>query len=257
MSSNLPLAIQMLAGSRGTAPQGNSYGSDPRCGCDRNNNACSPAPASFPAGMRRGYLPLAVPMCPGDRITQPGRINGIWVPDFVFYNFFARGSDYSPVTPVSAQDTKIANTPLVLTLAPAAGSDYLFPGVVIDLMTSDQVAAGIGTFSLAGTFENGDAYTQTFTEISSISGRTARYVILFTREVQGGAYPSLVRTSNNFVLTQDATAPDHFRVNSSLTISTSILNPGTVVYAEMLSPVSDLWNQVLSFWYNSAQTAGG
>jgi len=252
--------------SNGTPPAQNSC----KEGCNPafvNAPQCTPGP--LPRAMRRGLLPLVIPTCPGDTVTQYGRINAIWVPEYVLWNAFGRAADYSPISPPSDSDVKAA-ADLDLTLTAVEGDDFLFPGIVLDVYTSNNVAPGMVTAVIAGTFENGSAWSQTVTLSLGHQG-TSRYIILSSREIQGGAYPALFRVSGGIpVLETGVDNPIHIDGGAlqqllflasptspprTLTVTITKANIGTNFYVEALSPVSELWNWAMSLWYASAEAS--
>jgi len=228
--------------------------SDCPCPPSGSSPAGACTPVNYPT-FRRGILPLVQAFCPGDTVPQPGRINALWVPEFVVEHFFARGADFSPVTPLTDTDT-YTTTDITLTLtAPAVSGEtpaeeYLIAGIVIDLMSSNNVAPGITTLVLTGVFENSADYAQTV-QLSTGHVGLSRFVLLFSREMQGGAYPSLVRIQTEVIVGENDAPADVVSPTDVLTVvATSV--PGTSIRIETLSPVSELWYQAMSAWYANA-----
>jgi hypothetical protein len=222
--------------------------------CECPPNVGTPQGACIPPGyptFKRGQLPIVQAFCIGDTVTQPGRINAAWVPEFVVEEFFARGAAYAPRAPLSDTDT-YTTAPITLTLAPSAGEAVLTPGFIVDLMTSNNVAPGITTFTVTAAFEGMAAasYVQTV-QLSTSRVGLSRFVILGTKEVQGGAYPSLISIANAAIVGVDG---DLANVIYTRTFSVSLESvPGTSVRIETLSPISELWYQAMSAWYSTAQ----
>jgi hypothetical protein len=148
-------------------------------------------------------------------------------------------------------DTFVA-APVVLTLATAVNEIVLLSGVIVDIMSNNNTSPGITTIDFAGTFENFAAYAQTV-QFSTGHIGLSRFVLLFTREVQGGAYPCLVQINPaTLQIGDDADASDVTAVAHTLTATVQSSVPGTSVRVEGLSPVSELWYGAIDAWYADA-----
>lgn len=222
------------------------------CAGGQTTTAANCEPGTLPSGMMIGALPVVSAYCPGDTVLQYGRINAIWVPDYVFWGHFARAADFASVAPRSDSGTKPAGA-LTLTMGVDAGIKVLVPGIIFDVMTSNNVAPGITQFSIAGVFEDNTLWTQDITVSAGHQG-LSRFAIIATREVQGGAYPSLCQIMDNFVITSTGLFLGPTAV-TSLTVTVNRANVDTDFYTETLSPVSELWYWVMAKWYNSARKA--
>jgi len=208
--------------------------------------------------MYRGEMLLVQAMCPDDMITQPGRINRSWVPEFVAVDAFQRAATYSPITPL--QDTGTYTGPaLALALAfEAPPTDdrqrALLPGLIVDIGTSLDTPPGKVTANLAATFENGAAYTQ---QVQMSLGHIglSRFVILFSREVQGGAYPQLAVVDNGSLVgySEGVEADPVYGAVKGIDFTVTNGPPGITVNIEGLSPISELWYAVLANWYATRQ----
>lgn len=212
---------------------------------------CAQPQDGIPAGIERGVMPIVIAICPDDTVTQPGRIDSSWVPRFVAEDVFQRGATFSPITPLQATGTYVGPGALALSLAFGAppgtpAQRALIPGVIIDLMTSNNVAPGITTADFTGTFENGLPWTQQV-QFSTMATGTSRFIVLASREVQGGAYPQLVVVDNGSLVGETVADVQSFAPVSTLGVSFQSV-PGTSIRIEGLSPVSKLWYQALAMW---------
>jgi hypothetical protein len=199
-------------------------------------------------------MPIVIPFCPDDSVPQPGRINAAWVPEFVVENFFGRGADFSPITPLQTTGTFTDPGPLVLTLATTATEDQRVSGIIIDIMSNNNTSPGITTIEFVGTFENNAAWTQTV-QFSTGHIGLSRFVLMPTREVQGGAYPALLRVNPVTLQIGDVVGAGTDVVAEVHTIVGTVTGsvPGTSVRLETLSPVSELWYQAMAAWYLTAE----
>lgn len=215
------------------------------CGCDSCSNAYPPmsaarcGPPRLQPNMRRGVLPTVIAACAGDTIIQPGRIREMYVPEFIVWDFLARGVNFSPMVPVQAEGTKAAGT-LVLTFTLPGGGppNALIAGIVLTVGTSALVTPGNTYITWAGTFEDGSAFTQDTQWKQSAAG-SSDFIQLFSKEIQGGAYPALVKLST--------TGP----VNLTASITNGALN--TEYSGQSLSPVSDYYYWMLAYWEASSR----
>lgn len=215
--------------------------------CETSNfgqsaNYCAPN-GSKPAALKRGTLPVIIPLCQGDQVNDPGRLNDCWVPESVVLGHFVRCAIYSPAQPgiaaLSASGVK-AGGDLAMTLASTVllAQTYLIPGFTLDISTSMQVAPGVVTFDIAGFFENGAPWAQTV-QVSPTRVGTSRFIVLATRESSGGAYPVPAKI--------DVSPAD-------LTITVTRANVGTEFYIEGLTPVSSLWDTATEVYYSNRET---
>jgi len=192
--------------------------------------------------MRRGILPTLLATCQGDQIIQAGRLEEMYVPEFIVWDFLARGVNYSPIAPLQAQGTKGVGT-LTLTLALPASQPFAnIAGLVVTVGTNANVTPGNVYFTLSGKFEDGTVYTQDV-QVKQARAGSSDFIILFSKEIQGGAYPALAH------LVYDASAP------TVLTIAVTNAATNTEVSVATLSPVSDQYYWMLAYWETSAQMA--
>lgn len=155
------------------------------------------------ATMSRGIVPVVFSIDPRVKTFSNGRMNGGWVPADTLLETLNRGASYS-APPVSARGTTNGSGLLTLTLtAPAEtsppatfqGRDYRFAAFAVDITSNNNTNNGQMVIDIAGTFEDGDTYTQQITALPSIVG-TARYYVISTQEQDGGPYPELVILQN-------------------------------------------------------------
>lgn len=254
---------------------GGCSGNNPNYGV-RSDAACQPPNNG---GIQRGLMPTIVATCKGDAIVQPGRIQEMWVPDFVVWNFFARGADFSPIAPIQASGTKgvgaltlTLNIPVAASRPATLGPKALVCGLMVSISTSANTPAGDSTISFNGTFEDGTTWDQT-SQWSQGAAGTSRFIQYTTKEVQGGAYPALVELHASDYLVVGAgvsavvtsTPPSTTALSftngiaataaaQDLVVEVEEANQGTSYIAQTLSPVSDYF-----YWgkaYFDASTKG-
>jgi len=239
------------------------------CGTVKVN--CPPGP--MPLGYRRGNMPVVLSTCDDDQVTQVGRNNRIDVPEFMFWEAVAKAATFSPRTPLSDSDVKAAGA-LTLSIAlgaaagTAQGNSYLFPGFILEMSTSNNVPAGVVDVDVTGTFEDGQPYTQSL-QFSPGHQGVSRFIIMATRESQGGSYPSLISVQRDFILSgpavsipltaaaapNDATAivpTNGIRaMQRDFTVTVTQANVDTTFRIEMLSPVGRFWDVMVATFANS------
>lgn len=227
----------------------------------------------------RGILPVMASYQADDTITQVGRVSKVWVPDAVAWEFFSRATTRSPHVPLSTQGPIVAGS-VTLTLTgptPAGftppdtylGLDWRICGVTIDISTNNNINPSPVTLELSGVFESMEPYFQ-HAEVNPGHLGVSRYVLFFTHELQGGAYPQLLILRKQVEILKTGTvitfegdggagpqtlaAPVRiFDVDIS-TFATG--NDGIGVREETLSPVSSLWDWALGLWYSTEQAGG-
>jgi len=249
--------------------------SDGPCACGPSAyGAC--APGDLPSGFRRGALPIGLPTCPEDEITQFGRTNALWVPEYMYWQMVARAATFSPRDPLAAAGVKAGgNLSLLVQLAAAApataqGNRYLFPGFMLEIGTSDNVNPSVSDITFAGTFEDGQAYSQTM-QFSQGRKGVSRFVIAFTRQTQGGSYPSNVVVERDYQLTLPAVAtaltaavapndattwvPTNGLRAAQQDFTATVTNAvtGTSFRLELLSPVGKFWEWMERAFAGSVQ----
>lgn len=234
---------------------------------------CAPGP--LPVGYRRGRLPVAFAPCDDDIITQFGRADAAWIPEYMFWGLVGKAATYSPRTPLATSGTKGAGA-LTLSIALSAavttaqGNDYLFPGFVLEAGTNNNVAPGVIDLDISGTFEDGQPYTQTMQFNTGHVG-VSRFFVAATRETQGGSYPSLINVSRDLIVVaggtsialtaaaapNDATAivPTNGirKVQRDFTVTINQANQDTTFRLELLSPVGRFWDWFNAGFANSVQ----
>lgn len=146
--------------------------------------------------LTEGNLPTILPLRDGDYVNRYARDAYVRLPQYATHAFFSKGATYSPRAPLSTSGTKAAGQlALSIALAAASGSTqgnrYLVPGIVIEITSGGDVAPGVSRLSVTGTFEDGQAWSQTDIELAQGNPGTSAYIIVPTRETDGGAYPSL------------------------------------------------------------------
>jgi hypothetical protein len=165
----------------------------------------------LPVGFRRGTLPIAVSTCAEDEITQFGRTNALWIPEYMWWGMVGRAATFSPRDPLSAAGVKAGGTlSLLVQLAAASpataqGSKYLFPGCMLEIGTSDNVNPSVSDITFTGTFEDGQPFTQTM-QFSQGKKGVSRFIVAFTRQTQGGSYPGNIVVERDFQLSLPAVA---------------------------------------------------
>lgn len=273
-----------LGRSTRTQPQANGKGSGTKS-CDTRDPSYQPTrsskdccgPPPLDGSFRRGIMPTVITTCQTDAVVQVGRIDEMWVPEFIVWNFFARGADYSPAAPIQATGVKAAgdlvltqNIPVFASRKPTQGPKSLLIGNVVSIGTSANVTAGDSTIDMAGTFEDGSAYTQEVQWSQGAAGNS-RWLQMFSKEVQGGAYPALVelRAEDYLVVEVGTTADvsiaagptqsleflDGLTAGPAQDLTTTVTqgNQGTNYTVQSLTPLSDYYYWGMAYWETSAR----
>jgi hypothetical protein len=209
-------------------------------------------------------IPVIAKYCGDDEVLQFGRSRLMNIPWYMVESLIARAANYSPRTPLSVSGEKGAGTlslDIALTDAvlPAQGNDYLFPGFMLEISTSDNVAPGVSTASIHGVFEDGQEWTQDV-QFSQGHVGVSRFLVFGSRTEQGSSYPSLFRVSQGLLLTEiggaivltpgaapndatSATPTNGIRaIERQFSVDVTEANLGTAYRIELLTPVGRFWD---------------
>lgn len=221
-------------------------------------------PPRLYASQARGLAPTVFSFDPRDVVTRTGRMNGQWIPISAVWEAFDRAVVFSPEAPISGRDV-IASGVAQIVLTPGTsdrtsatyfGHDLRFAAIIIDLSTSNNVTPGDVDMTLTGRFEDGDIYTQSLTFSPGKVG-VSRYGIMFTQEVDGGAYPCLVTLKRDVLFAAPGVAiplagettitPEEGIRGPTVSLTADITGlDGTAVTAQLITPGSMLYTNFRS-----------
>jgi hypothetical protein len=155
--------------------------------------------------LRDGPLPTIIPLCRNDIVQRYGSDAYARANAFDVMAYMSRGKQFSPRAPFSTSGVKGAgDLELTLQLAAAAGvaqgNKYLVPMLLIEVMTSNNIPVGLSNFDVDATFEDGQPFALAGAEITQARAGYSAFLVLPTRTLDGGAFPTLVELSRDLLM---------------------------------------------------------
>lgn len=229
------------------------------------------------AQMARGQVPVVFSVDPRVKTFQTGRQNGGWVPFSTLLEVINRGATYS-APPLFTSATTNGSGAATLTLtAPAEttppatfqGRDYRYAAFALDITSNNNTNNGQMVVSIAGTFEDGNTWTQQIVALPSIIG-TARYFIIASEQFDGATYPALVTIQNQRLAAPRGTSlsvdnggddqtlvfNDDLRNTSVPLVFTLQGGVGLDIFLTALKPGNELWDDFYGFIMNIGKASG-